>query len=59
MEIRSITTFIFGAFTMFMYNYISGINLSAAGAIGSLALGVVISKCWKEGKPSFCNLSLG
>lgn len=57
--LRVFTTLIFACFTMFMFKYITEINLSSAGAIGSLALGIVINKCWREGKPTFLHLSLG
>lgn len=42
-----------------MFRYIEDINLSSAGPIGCLALGIVISKCWKEGRPGFFKLTLG
>lgn len=50
---RSLGTFIFATFIMFLFNNIKAINISAAGAIGSLILGVFANKSWKNGVPNF------
>lgn len=44
---RSLATFVFATFIMFLFGAIKGINISAAGAIGSLMLGIVANRAWK------------
>ncbi|KRX03027.1 hypothetical protein PPERSA_04822 [Pseudocohnilembus persalinus] len=52
-EKRAIATFIFAVFIMFSFQFISGMNLSTAGTIGSLVMGICANQFWKANQPRF------